>query len=580
MAVLAATLLLGKPSYAADTADQRLDAVLAVDVSTSMNNSDSKHIANEAMKMFVDMTSPTGDKIGVIAYTDQIIREKALLTLQVPQDKEDLKTFIDQLVRGPYTDIAVGVKESLKVLEAGREPDHHPMIVLLADGNNSLQKGRSQEASDKELTAAVEKAKAEGIRIYTIGLNADGKLNKSVLEKIASDTGGLSFVTDTADTLPQILSEIFASQLKLKVVPLQGFTANGSYQEVKVPIPNANVLEANISIVSQQPVEVKLYDPSGKSIPYPSDQLLYSRSTSYTLLKLMKPAQGDWKLMVKGVSQDKIDINLVFNYDLSLVMEPLSGSSFKKGDKVSVKAHLESGGAPLADADLMKSLKSTLLVTDLATKKTEEFPLTKDGSDFTGEWVIPDSNKYEVKARVEDASFYRDSDAAVVDASAGTSQQGQSPSPTPAVPAEKKPFPWLSVIIGAVVLIVAAVAAFLVMSRIRKANLGFVGQMIVEVRDENTGDRTNPNYKKLNAFKGQFKLHQLLQLAPELAETDKILFTPGKGDTIILINRSGCVIERAGRAVDAGKGIEIRKNDRLKITLQNVNKSIQLEYIL
>lgn len=563
---------------AADT-DQKLDAVLAVDVSTSMNDSDRNKVANEAMKMFIDMTSVQGDKIGVIAYTNKVIREKAMLKIQSEADKKDLKAFIDQLDRGPYTDIAVGVNEAVKVLQSGRESGHHPMIVLLADGNNWLDKGRTQTESDQELAQAVKKAQDEGIRVYTIGLNADGQLNKSALEKIAADTGGKSFVTDTADDLPQILSEIFASHLKLKVVPLKGFTANGAFQEVALSIPNANVLEANISIMSAKPVEVELYDPSGQRQTIPSTGILYAKSASYSLLKLTKPVQGDWKLRVKGAQSDQIDINLIFNYDLELVLSPLAGSSYKAGDKIAVKAHLESGGQPLADPELMKTSKATLLVTDKAANRTEEVALAAEGTDFTGAWTVADNKTYELKVRVEDASFYRESEPVTVDAAAGTVS---APSPSPSSgssPAAEKPFPWVYVY-SALAVLLAAVCGMLVMARVKKANRGFIGQLVVEVRDSNTGERSHPQFKKLNAFKGKVKLHQILQLAPEYAETDRIVFEPGRGDTLMLFNRSECTVEKAGRAIDASAGITLKKQDRVTVLLVNTDKTIQLEFIL
>lgn len=567
---------------AADT-DEKLDAVLAVDVSNSMNESDRSKVANEAMKMFIDMTSVQGDKIGVLAYTDQIVREKALLQVNSAQDKQDLKAFVDQLSRGAYTDIAVGVKESVKILEAGMTPGHRPMIVLLADGNNSLDKGRTQAESDKELAAAVEDARRKGIHIYTIGLNADGKLNKTVLEKISADTGGKAFVTDTAETLPQILSEIFASELRLKVVPLTKLTGSGQYQDVTVPIPNGNVLEANISIVSNKAVDVKLTDPSGKAVQVPGDGVVYSRSNSYSLIKLTKPAVGDWKLQVKGADRDKIDISLVFNYDIRVVMEPLTAASYKAGDRLKIKAHLESAGDPLTDAGLLGAAKASLVATDLDLKKEITAPLTLSGTDFTGEWSLPENHRYEVLVRVEDSGFIRDSEAVTVDAAKGTVTAAPSPtassSAVPSPAPEKKPFPWTAVLLGGLLALLVIAGLIVFLSRLRKANRGFFGQMVVEVRDEVTGERLSPQYRKLNAFKGRFRLHQLLQLAPEYAETDKIVFEPGKGDTLMLYNRSGCLIERSGRSVDAGKGIELRKNDRIKITLQNVNKSIQLEYI-
>ncbi len=181
-----------------------------------------------------------------------------------------------------------------------------------------IDSGRTEAQSDADMKKAIKEANDSGVPIYTIGLNANGKLNEEALAELSDLTGGKSFSTDSADDLPQILSEIFASHQELNVVPVDSFTADGNYQNVKISVPNANVLEANISIMSSKPVEAKLVDPAGNAVAIPSDGVLQSRSKSYSLLKLLKPSEGDWTLQVKGVNRDKIDINLIFNYDLSL----------------------------------------------------------------------------------------------------------------------------------------------------------------------------------------------------------------------------------------------------------------------
>ena len=86
---------------AAQAQTSGIDAVLVADVSNSMNTSDRDKISNEAMKMFIDMLPTTGDKVGIVAYTDQVEREKAMLEIQSDADKSNLKDFIDELGRGP-----------------------------------------------------------------------------------------------------------------------------------------------------------------------------------------------------------------------------------------------------------------------------------------------------------------------------------------------------------------------------------------------------------------------------------------------------------------------------------------------
>lgn len=567
---------------AASAAPSHIDAVLLIDVSNSMNKSDKNKIANEAMKMFIDMLSTQGDKVGIVAYTDKVQREKALLGIKSAGDKEDLKNFIDGLSRGPYTDLAVGMEEAVKVLENGSDPGHEPMIVMLADGNNDLNEasGRKQSDSDKELKAAVEAAKQKGYPIYTIGLNADGKLNKNILAGLSSETGGKAFTTNSADDLPQILSEIFASHLKLKVVPVPSITANGDYQEVTVNVPNGSVLEANISIMSSKPVTAKLSNPAGKEVAIPSDKVLLSKSSSYTLIKLLSPEEGDWKLQVKGVPKDKIDINLVFNYDLELKLDALPAKSYGKGDTVDISSHLFSNGTEVTESSLYQDMKAVLLATDKDTGQVQEIPLDNSGAEFKGAFEIKDNHEYELKVRAEESSFYRESDVLTINAKTGTvaTTPPSAGTPTGEEPAEEKTSNTLYYIIGGIVLLLAAAAAFWVLRS--KANRGFVGQLVVEVVDGNTGEKTYPQYKKLAAFRGKFTLHQLLQLAPELKESEKLIFTPGTHDRLLLRGGEGISVERSGRAADTSRGLEMKSGDRVTVSLQTVDKTILLEYLI
>jgi Ca-activated chloride channel homolog len=561
-------------------ADQKMDAVLVVDVSNSMKDSDKNKISNEAMKMFIDMLSKDGDKVGMVAYTDQIIREKALMKIQSEADKKDLKKYIDSLSKDAYTDIAVGVTEAVKILDAGKEDGHTPIIILLTDGNNALNPntGRTQAQSDTELEAALTTAKTQGYPIYTIGLNADGTLNKAKLESLSKKTNGKFFTTTKAEELPSILSEIFANHLKLKVVPVTNLAANGQFQDVTINIPNSNVMEANISITSSKPIEAKLFSPDGKAVKIPSTDVFYSKSKAYSLIKLIKPTEGNWKVQVKGVQKDKIDINMVFNYDLSLVLEEPAKKNYVKDEIVNIKAFLQSNNQNIQSPELYETMKGKLIVTDLKSKEVKEFPLDTDGQSFNGGFTILENHKYALKVVAEDQSFLRETNTVILDAE----------TPPPAAPAaakvagevKEKETPWLLYTIVGLGLIIVIAFIFFIISLVKKRNKGFIGQMVVEIRDENTGEKTTPQYRKLNAFKGKIKLHQLLQLAPEFIETDTIILLPGKNDTLTLMNKGEAIIEKSGRAVDASKGLVIKKNDKLKVKLNKVNKSISLDYLI
>jgi Ca-activated chloride channel homolog len=552
----------------------RIEGMLVVDVSNSMKSSDPKNISNEAMKMFIDMASFNGDKIGAIAYADEVMREKALVKIQSEQDKKDLKSFIDSVQKYMYTDVSTGVKEAVNVLDSSHEEGYYPLIVLLADGNNELDPNKSKtlKQAEQDLDQAVVSAKAKGYPIYTIGLNANGKLNKDVLTDVAKSTNGRFFEASSADKLPGILSEIFANHLKLKIVPIEQIVGNGDYQDIKINVPNENVLEANISLMSNHPVEVKLIDPSGKELVIPSDQVLLSKSKTYSMVKLLKPVQGDWTLKVKGVAKDKIDINLIFNYDLQLKLSKLAQQTYKAGDTVNINAFFEDNGTTIADQSIYQSMKSTLYVKDLDKGNTEKVSLTAADKGFTGQFKLGNSSSYEVMVKAEDNSFFRETEPQKIT----VQKNAKTPAATNASDTvDDKSFPWLYVIAGVIGVILLAVLAYFLLRK----KQGFSGQIVVEVKDEDTGERLNPQYKKLKGFKGKFQLHQLLGLHPEFAETNQITFKPAAGDALLLINNSDCTIEKSGRAIDAKKGLQVKRNDRLRIVLKKVNKSVYIEYI-
>lgn len=558
-----------------------IDAVLVLDASNSMATSDPDKLGNEAMRLFIDMLPAKGDRVGIVSYTDVVQREKALLDIQSQADKDELKKFIGELNRGAYTDTAVGVTEAVTMLQRSAQSGREPMIVMLADGNTQLNsnKGKTLTQSEQELASSVKKAAEAGIPVYTIGLNADGKLNQAELKKIADDTQGKSFVTNSADDLPGILSEIFASHQQLNIVPLDSLTGNGQFQDVKISVPNANVLEANVSITSAKPVKLKLKDPSGKEIAIPSDSVTLSTSKTYSLLKLIKPQEGDWTLSVQGANKDQIDISLVFNYDLELATAPLSASSYAKGDQVDVSAYLTSGGSKLDSAELYATMKATLVAKDENTGVETNVPMKLNGTQFDVGYELPEAHKYTLIVRAEADSFYRESAPITVDAASGA-VSGAAGTGTDK-PKEDKPFPLIPVILGVLGLLVLAAIAFFLMRYLQKVNKGFVGQMVIEIRDENTGERSYPQYKKLNTYKGRLNLHQLLQLAPELKDTENIVFTPGSEDRIVLRSSAeGIPIEKSGRVVDTSKGLELKSGDRITVPMAQAGKTIQVEYLV
>lgn len=291
------------------------DVIFLLDASGSMKKSDPEQLRSEAIKLFLDMSTAKESKFGLVAYSDSIVREQSLKSVVTQSDKDNIKNMTEGIPFGEKTDTGLGLSESVKLMEAGHEAGHTPVIILLSDGKNDPK--RSSADSIKDINNAITAAKTNGYPIYTIGLNYDGTVDKTQLSSISSSTGGKNYITNNSKDLTSILTDIYANINNSSVNQGGTLLANGDFQEFKINIPNDNVAETNVSMLSNNPVEVKLSDNKGEEVKLPSEKAELTTSKKYSELKLIKPSKGEWVLKVKGVSGDKIDISYVFSQKAS-----------------------------------------------------------------------------------------------------------------------------------------------------------------------------------------------------------------------------------------------------------------------
>ena len=200
------------------TNTQRIDIVLAIDVSTSMLAQDFKPdritAAKEVAASFV-ADRPT-DRIGLVVFAGESLTQSPLTT-----DQSSLQTMLARIRSGVIEDgtaIGNGLATSINRL---RESDaKSKVIILLTDGVNN----RGQISP---LTAA-QIAKEYGIRVYTIGVGTRGKapypatdmfgnptivmadveIDEQMLTSIAEQTGGQYFRAVDKQKLVAIYDQI------------------------------------------------------------------------------------------------------------------------------------------------------------------------------------------------------------------------------------------------------------------------------------------------------------------------------------------------------------------------------------
>ena len=205
-------LLLFPSMLMAATSDAQLDAVLVIDASGSMKETDPNKLGLEGVKLFVDMLGLTDNQVGVVTYGSDVSQTYPMSLVKNQSDKENIKNFVDGITRDlEYTDITSGLKEAVKMLNQRNASGNSPLIVVFTDGNNAIGgvANRTPADIDKDLAAIISQAQSNGYPIYTIGLNDNGKLNEAYLEKISVDTKAKAFATKDPAELPDILTEIF-----------------------------------------------------------------------------------------------------------------------------------------------------------------------------------------------------------------------------------------------------------------------------------------------------------------------------------------------------------------------------------
>jgi Ca-activated chloride channel family protein len=200
-----------------------INIVLAIDLSESMAALDFKHqgdIINrlDAVKTVVRdfIRRRGGDRIGMVVFGSE-----AYTQLPLTQDYDTIATLLERLqigAAGRSTAIGDAIGISLKRLKDIKSKSN--IIILLTDGRSNSGE------FEPRTTAAI--AKAQGVKIYTIGVGSRGKapflvndpifgqryiyqeadIDETTLKAIADETGGLYFRAQDLEGLQKIYATI------------------------------------------------------------------------------------------------------------------------------------------------------------------------------------------------------------------------------------------------------------------------------------------------------------------------------------------------------------------------------------
>lgn len=407
--ILSLVLLMGLTVPVSATADSKgMDVVIIIDTSGSMKSTDPEKTAIEAAKMFIDMIKMQNSRVGIVGFSGSITKELPLTEVGTVAQKDSLKKEIDSLVYNGETDMGLALKTGNEILNKASDVGNDKMILLFTDGKiEFVDSKRTVKDSEKDVDQVINEA-VENYPIYTIGLNSKQNIDKALITKIAEKTGGRCYVVENADKLPDIFNSIFADFVKSNLMNLGEFVTDGvNATEVKIDIPNDSVAEANIVMLSSAKLsEITLVDPSGNQVPIDNDQVILSTSKKYSMLKIVAPQKGSWNLKIKGEKGLKVQINLLFNYDISLVMELAEADKVRLGQSVEVTGYLNSPDGKVTDSDFYANFTGVIQIEKEDGSVTQA-PMTTEKDGFKGRFLLEEEGTYQISIRADSESFYR-----------------------------------------------------------------------------------------------------------------------------------------------------------------------------
>ena len=171
-----------------------IDIVLAIDISTSMLAQDLQPDRIQAAKQVAGnfITDRPGDRIGLVAFAGEAFTQSPLTT-----DQGTLQTLLGRLRSGVVEDgTAIGNGLATAINRLRESNAKSKVIILLTDGVNN-------QGQIAPMTAA-EIAKAQGIRVYTIGVGTEGMAPYPAIDMF----GNLTFVNQKVEIDEKVLKAI------------------------------------------------------------------------------------------------------------------------------------------------------------------------------------------------------------------------------------------------------------------------------------------------------------------------------------------------------------------------------------
>nr|WP_300677879.1 vWA domain-containing protein [uncultured Acetatifactor sp.] len=387
-------------AFAVDTPNaNRMNVVFVMDESGSMSKTDAESLRYDAMDLFLGLATESGNYMGAVAFDDDIILKRDIAGIEGLNDKTALSRDVRSVSSRGDTNIGKAIEAATQMLQESGNPALPSAIILLSDGNTDLggNDARLQE-SYASRDNAIEAARANGYKIYSVCLNTNGDADPAELQEISAATGGTSVEVKSADDLKEVFSQFYNIIYSTETIVLGDIVIpdNGE-TEIPFDIPRIGVEEANIIISTlNSNTSYMLYQPSG--IAYTESELDAMKITAktFSVLKIQNPEAGAWRLVVKGVPGDSIKIEMIYNSDLDIVQNFNSGNPVFADADVLIGAQISNMGNLITDSAIYQEYPMHVVLTEVGSGTVNDYEMTAGSQQAEYTFHLPQGAEYDV----------------------------------------------------------------------------------------------------------------------------------------------------------------------------------------
>ena len=296
------------------------DVRVVVDVSGSMKNNDPDNLRQPAVDLVVELL-PEQSKSGIWAFGQYV-------NMLVPY--EDVSASWKSVAKKKLSSInSIGLRSNIggaldKATQQYSQQEDMD-VILLTDGFVDVSKNAIDNHNERNriLKSLIPQLKQRNIRIHSIALsdNAD----KDLLDELALQTGGVSFVAKQPEDLLKIFSKAVSEAVKADEIPLNN---------------NAFVIDSSINeftaLLFQSPSSpnVELLSPSQVLIRKGnhSESVKWYEGKGYVLVTVKNPEAGEWFFQAEIDPDNRVTIISDLKMSVSGVPSYLAMGSKKQYD--------------------------------------------------------------------------------------------------------------------------------------------------------------------------------------------------------------------------------------------------------